>query len=129
MASQRRANPVPDCNLLAHECWIGLDLSKTTDLTSLVCLFPDREDESYDVLPFFWLPEDRVHQVQKRVHVDLEMWRRQGLLETTPGNVLDYAAVRKKIAGTRLSSRIEKECTLYGTIGQMRRDTRLAAPM
>jgi len=96
--------------LVDRECWIGLDLSKTTDLTALVCLFPDREDESYDVLPFFWLPEDRVHQVQKRVHVDLELWRRQGLLETTPGNVLDYAAVRAKIDWAAETFRLQEIC-------------------
>ena len=39
-------------------CWAGVDLSMTTDLTSVVFLFPGDED-SYDVLPFFWVPEAR----------------------------------------------------------------------
>ena len=40
-------------------CYAGLDLSSTSDLTTLVLVFPPTEDSGvYTVLPFFWLPED-----------------------------------------------------------------------
>jgi phage terminase large subunit-like protein len=86
----------PPRRLVDWECWIGLDLSKKTDLTAMVCAFPN-EDGSIDLLPFFWLPEARIHEIEKSVHADLQGWRRRDLLETTPGNVLDYVAVRKSI--------------------------------
>src|ERR1044071_2073651 len=76
----------PPRRLVDWECWIGLDLSKTTDLTAMVCAFPN-EDGSIDLLPFFWLPEARIHYIEKRVHADLQGWIRRDLLETTPGNV------------------------------------------
>ena len=45
--------------LEGRECYAGLDLSSTSDLTAMVLVFPPRdEDEQYIVLPFFWLPED-----------------------------------------------------------------------
>ena len=45
--------------LEGRACYAGLDLSSTSDLTTLVLVFPPRdENESYMVLPFFWLPED-----------------------------------------------------------------------
>lgn len=86
----------PTRALIGRKCWLGVDLSKTTDLTSLVFVFPD-DDGSLDVLPFFWLPEDKIEDIQRRVHVDLKRWKREGLLECTPGPVIDHDALRAKI--------------------------------
>src|SRR3984885_15062670 len=53
----------PRRSLIERPCYLGLDLSETTDLTSLVAVFPFLEEDettSYDVLPFFWMAEERV---------------------------------------------------------------------
>ena len=40
--------------LEGRACYAGLDLSSTSDLTTLVLVFPPRdENDSYMVLPFF----------------------------------------------------------------------------
>lgn len=39
------------------DCWGAMDLSATRDTTSFVLVFP-WEDGTFDVLPFFWLPEN-----------------------------------------------------------------------
>jgi phage terminase large subunit-like protein len=39
-----------------RRCWAGVDLSMTTDMSSVAFLFED-DDGFYDVLPFYWLPE------------------------------------------------------------------------
>jgi phage terminase large subunit-like protein len=40
-----------------RDCYCGLDLSSTGDLTALVLVFPPAGgDTKYTVLPFFWLP-------------------------------------------------------------------------
>ena len=79
-------------------CYGGLDLSSTTDITAFVLVFPPAdEDEPYIVLPFFWIPEESVDLRVRRDHVPYDVWRRQGFLETTEGNVIHYAYIEKFI--------------------------------
>ena len=82
--------------LKGKECWGGLDLASTRDLSSLVLLFP-MEDETFHVLPFFWIPDQTVYDRTMRDNVDYLTWKKEGLLLTTPGDVQDYAFIRKKI--------------------------------
>ena len=42
--------------LRGRRCYVGLDLSSTSDLTACVAVFRD-EDGGYTVVPHFWLPE------------------------------------------------------------------------
>ena len=56
--------------LEGRACFAGLDLSSTTDLTTLVLVFPpETEDEAYAVLPFFWLPDETLALRVRRDHV------------------------------------------------------------
>ena len=77
----------------------GLDLSSTCDLTSFVLVFPpdDKENGLYHILPFFWLPEDTLKDRVRRDHVPYDIWNRQGYINVTPGNVVDYGYIRKTI--------------------------------
>jgi phage terminase large subunit-like protein len=88
-----------DLDLAALEgqpCYIGLDLSRTRDMTAAVCVFPDEDGETYTLLPFFWLPEETA---KANNHLASYMnWAEQGYLETTPGNVVDYSYVERRIA-------------------------------
>lgn len=91
--------PVPPIELLrGRRAWVGVDLSTTTDITAVVALVedPDQPDE-YDVLPFFFVPEERIAVRAKRDRVPYDLWREQGHLIATEGNVVDYEAVRLKI--------------------------------
>ena len=84
--------------LEGRACYAGLDLSSTSDLTTLVLVFPPRdENESYMVLPFFWLPEDTLALRVRRDHVMYDQWERQGFIQTTEGNVVHYGAIEKFI--------------------------------
>ncbi|MGL5936984.1 MAG: terminase large subunit [Cetobacterium sp.] len=86
--------------LLGRRCYAGVDLSSTTDLTALVALFPS-EDGSIDVLPFFWAPSERIPAIAKMLGPFgnvFRQWVKDGLIETTDGNQVDYRAVEKKIA-------------------------------
>ena len=82
-------------------CYAGLDLASTTDLTSLVLVFPDETDGSFDVLPFFWMPEGNVRIRELRDHVPYSQWVKDGFIETTAGNVIDTRAIRKRIEWAR----------------------------
>jgi len=81
--------------LKGHECYAGLDLSSTTDITALVYVFP-KEDE-YDVLCRFWIPEDNMRERERRDKVPYSQWVRDGYIQVTDGNVIDYAFIEKQI--------------------------------
>lgn len=77
------------------ECFAGLDLSATQDLSALVLVFA--VGDSVKVLPFFWIPEESLYKRVKKDKVPYEVWLRQGLIEPNPGEVIDYGRIRKKI--------------------------------
>lgn len=68
--------------LIGRECYGGLDLSQTSDITALVLIFPPRnEDEKYMLLPYFWIPEDNLALRVRRDHVPYDIWEKQGFLK------------------------------------------------
>lgn len=76
----------------------GLDLSSTTDITAFVLVFPpEDETDKYSVLPFFWMPEDNIDLRERRDHVQYDLWKKQGYLLTTEGNVVYYGYIEKFI--------------------------------
>ena len=89
---------VPD-QLKGRVCYGGLDLSSTTDITAFVLVFPpeDGENGKYEVLPYFWIPEDNIDLRVRRDHVPYDVWQQQGFLETTEGNVVHYGYIEKFI--------------------------------
>lgn len=87
----------PD-ELKGRECYGGLDLSSTSDLTTLVLVFPPRnEDEKYIVLPYFWLPEETLQLRVRRDHVLYDKWKAEDKLMTTEGNVVHYGFIEQFI--------------------------------
>ncbi|WP_368280345.1 terminase large subunit [Enterocloster citroniae] len=100
--------PVDERELLGRECFGGLDLSSTTDITALVLVFPPRvQDEKYILLPYFWIPEENMRLRVRRDHVPYDVWEQQGFLKTTEGNVIHYGFIEKFIEelGTRYNIR------------------------
>ena len=92
------AFPVDEEELLGRECYGGLDLSSSIDITAFVLVFPPRDDsERYVFLPFFWIPEENMVRRVRRDHVPYDVWERQGFLETTEGDVIHYGFIERFI--------------------------------
>ena len=92
------AFPVDPERLRGRVCYGGLDLSSTTDVTAFVLVFPpEDENDKFQVLPYFWIPEENVSLRVKRDHVPYDVWQRQGFLQTTEGNVIHYGFIEKFI--------------------------------
>lgn len=72
--------------------FFGVDLSRTTDLTSAALLMMDAQGNKY-VESMSWLPADQFHERCKSEGVPYELWHEQGYLRLCPGNVIDYHAV------------------------------------
>ena len=90
--------PVIPSDLEGRVCYAGLDLSSTSDLTTLVLVFPPSDEvEPYQILPFFWLPEETLPLRVRRDHVMYDVWEKQGFLQTTEGNVVHYGFIEKFI--------------------------------
>ena len=78
-------------------CYAGLDLSSTTDISALILDFP-QDDGSHTWLLSAWIPEDNIHDRERRDKVPYSAWINSGYLNTTPGNVIDYEFIRKEIS-------------------------------
>lgn len=90
--------PIDMESLKGRDCYAGLDLSSTSDITAFVMVFPpETEGENYIVLPHFWLPRETLQLRVRRDHVPYDVWEKQGLFHITEGNVVDYNFVRKTI--------------------------------
>ena len=79
-------------SLAGQNLYIGMDLSTTTDLTSIVCIFTD-EQERVTAIPFSFCPENGIKRRAKLDRVPYEDWRERGHLEATSGDVVDYDAI------------------------------------
>ena len=91
-------DPIDMDALLGRDCYAGLDLSSTGDITAFVLMFPPRDEtEKYIMLPYFWIPEDTIPVRVRRASVPYDVWRQQGYLNATEGNVIHYGFIEKFI--------------------------------
>lgn len=78
--------PVRLDDFKGRECYAGVDLSSTSDLTCAAFLIPT--PSKYYFTAKYYLPEAALRE--KRFKELYGEWRRQGLITITPGNVTDY---------------------------------------
>ncbi len=85
--------PFDTRELIGKRCIAGLDLSTTTDISALVLWFP----EFKTCLPFFFMPKESAVNREKRDGVPYSVWARQGAIEFSDGNVIDYDLIKRRI--------------------------------
>lgn len=94
----RGNEPIDMASLEGRDCYAGLDLSSTGDITALVLIFPPRdEDEKFVLLPYFWIPEETIPRRVKANSVPYDIWEKQGYIMSTEGNVIHYDFIEKFI--------------------------------
>ncbi|TYP82062.1 terminase large subunit [Blastococcus xanthinilyticus] len=81
------AGMVDESKLVGRPCHGGLDLASVNDITALCWDFGD--GDRHEVLWRFWIPEARMDDLDKRTAGEATVWKRNGILMTTPGNVID----------------------------------------
>ena len=89
------AGPTP--SYAGRVCYVGLDLSSTTDTTALVAVYPDADGQGFDVRVAAFLPADKLRERTTRDRLPYDEWARRGVLIATPGNVVDYERVRAEL--------------------------------
>jgi phage terminase large subunit-like protein len=85
-----------DGELEKREWYAGLDLASTTDLSAFV-MVSQAADGTFDVMPFFWVPEQNAAERTLRDKVDYLGWIRDGYVRATDGNCTDYDVIRRDI--------------------------------
>ena len=78
-----------------RSCILGLDIANKIDLTALVLLFPEEDDEGKEVYSVFcraWLPEARVESQPAYAQ-----WISSGWLTQTPGETTDFSMIEEAI--------------------------------
>jgi Phage terminase-like protein, large subunit len=81
------------------KAWGGLDLSAVSDLTAW-CMVVESPTDSLEaeLLWRYWVPEDRVVDLERQLQVPLSRWVRDGFITATEGDVIDYDAIEVQVA-------------------------------
>lgn len=82
--------------LRGRECFGGLDLSSTTDLTAFALVFPFPE-KVYKIVVWYWVPGEIPEEKERRDKVPYMTWSRGGWIEACGQKVIDYNQVQAKI--------------------------------
>lgn len=79
-----------------RECYAGLDLGATRDLTAFVMVFPD-DLGSFDVVCRFFMPEANIAERSNEDRVPYDLWAKQGFITLIPGATIDPGFVADAI--------------------------------
>lgn len=97
--------------MLGERCYVGIDLSTTTDITAMVPLFPPgRKRQEWRFFTLAWVPEESMRERSDRDHVPYDLWVRKGCMDATPGNVVDYGALAEQIMALERKYKVERYC-------------------
>lgn len=92
------AGEVNEQALEGQLCYGGLDLASVSDIAAWVLAFPQVGDpDALDILARFWCPESRLYDPSNQYREQYQAWAREGWLTATPGDAVDYAAVKAAI--------------------------------
>lgn len=85
-------------DLAGRDCFIGLDLSTTTDLASMCGIFPPQGTQlDWRIIWDSFIPEMNMKERIKVDHVPYDQWLESGTLTATPGNIIDYTEIYNRI--------------------------------
>jgi phage terminase large subunit-like protein len=85
-------------DLAGKDCYIGLDLSTTTDLAALCGIFPPQGEQlDWRVIWDPFIPADNMKERIRNDHVPYDVWLKSGYLTATQGNIIDYTEIHKRI--------------------------------
>ncbi|MFD8955688.1 terminase TerL endonuclease subunit, partial [Streptomyces anulatus] len=92
------AGSVDEKRFRYRRAWGGVDLSAVSDLSAWVLVVESRKPGvELEVISRFWLPEERIDELEAQLQVPLRQWADDGLLTLTEGDAIDYDAIEKQI--------------------------------
>jgi phage terminase large subunit-like protein len=94
-SSKWKACQVKEFDTSGLDVYIGVDLSKKIDLTSVGQVFPVQH--GFHVEQHSFMPEEALAERRAKDKVPYDLWIKEGWLSVTPGAVVDYSFVEKWI--------------------------------
>jgi phage terminase large subunit-like protein len=92
------AGTVDEKRFRYRRAWGGVDLSAVSDLSAWVLAVESRQPGvELELVSRFWLPEERVDELEAQLQMPLRQWARDGFLTLTEGDAIDYGAIEKQI--------------------------------
>ncbi len=89
------ATDYTEAELVGLQCYAGLDLSSTSDITSVCYTFP--LERSVRLLTRHYIPEAQLQNPANKNRTLYRQWVKQGWLRTTPGDCIDYDRIRDDV--------------------------------
>jgi len=93
-------------NYSKQDCWLGLDLSTNTDLTSVSIVF--KKEGKPILFNHCFCPTDGVKKRSRKDKVPYQSWVDQEYMTATPGNAVDYEQVLNFISELNDKYRVVK---------------------
>jgi phage terminase large subunit-like protein len=94
----RVAGMVDRSDLKGRRAWGGLDLSAVSDLSAWILAVESKQPGvEVELVSRFWLPSERLDDLQRHLQVPLSQWAREGYLELTEGDAVDYDTIERRI--------------------------------
>jgi phage terminase large subunit-like protein len=89
-------------DLLDLDCYLGIDLSTTTDLSAICLVFPPQEKlDEWRVIWDCWIPRDNMQTRIDEDKVPYDEWAAAGWIQPTDGDVIDYEVIEERIQEVR----------------------------
>ncbi|WP_064196038.1 terminase large subunit [Shigella flexneri] len=82
-------------DLHGQECYAGLDLSSTSDISSVCYAFP--VGKTIMLISRHYLPEFQLQNPANKNRAVYRQWAKAGWIRTTPGDCIDYDRIRDDI--------------------------------
>lgn len=76
-------------------CYVGLDLSSVSDMTAISVMVFDNIEQKYIFKNYYFLPQSALSESSNREKY--KVWKEQGYLILTSGNVVDYDYILNKL--------------------------------
>jgi len=87
-----------EADLAGRECFVGMDLSSTTDVAAAAFVFPPlAEEDPWHVVYRFWSPQNMPRTIAEPEKIIRRQWAKEGFLKLTEGNIIDYDVIREDV--------------------------------
>lgn len=85
-------------DLIGRDCYVGMDLSSTIDLTGTCLVFPPQGEQlDWRVIWDCWIPKDTMLMRAREDKVPYDLWERDGWITATDGDAVDYTKIEERI--------------------------------
>jgi phage terminase len=89
-------------SLYGYDAYVGIDVSKTIDLTAAGIVIPVdiNNSKKFITLAHGFIPEETVQTKERTDKIPYRLWNERGWLTITPGEIVDYRFMTKWIEET-----------------------------